>query len=374
MFVQRRWSAVGRRFILALAVSLGGGGALAAGGPPDVYEVAGIPVDVTAETAAAARDRALADGHAQAFRRLLARLTLRADRHRLPELTADGIAAYVSDFSVADEKSSSTRYLARLDFRFKRDAVRRLLMDYRLPFAETPSKPVLVLPAYEEAGAVLLWDTPNPWRAAWGKVPAAGGLVPLLLPLGDLADIAAIGAEQAVRGDAQRLAAIAERYDAGDSLVAHAVRTVDAQGGPMRVDVTAARYGSAVGGQTLVRTYVAGGGETLEDLLGRAAAEIAIEVEDDWKRDNLLQFERPAVIAVAVPVATLNEWLAVRDRLSGVALIRDTDVVLLSRTEVRLNLHFIGTAEQLALALAQADLALTQDAAGWVLRAQGRGT
>lgn len=374
MFVPCRWRALGRRIVLALAVSLGGGGTLLAAGLPDVYEVAGIAVDVTAETATAARDKALAEGHAQAFRRLLARLTLRADRNRLPELTADGIAAYVRDFSVAEEKSSSTRYLASLDFRFKREAIRRLLMDYGLPFAETLSKPVLVLPTYEEAGAILLWDVPNPWRSAWEKVPAADGLVPLVLPLGDLTDIAAIGAEQAVRGDTQRLAAIAERYDAGDSLVAHAVKNVDPRSGRIRIDVSAVRYGAAVAGQTLIRTYTSAADETLEMVLARAAAGIAVEIEDDWKRDNLLQFGKPAVIAVTVPIAALGEWLAVRERLSGVALIRDTDVVLMSRTEVRVNLHFIGSTDQLILALAQADLALTQDDAGWILRAQGKGS
>lgn len=374
MFVHRRWRAWRHPAVLALAILLAGGAAPLLAATPDVYEVAGVAVDVTAETAAKARDTAIAEGHAKAFRQLLARLTLRADRSRLPELTVNGIAAYVTDFSVANEKTSATRYLANLTFRFKRDSIRRLLTDYRLPFAETPSKPVLVLPVFEEAGAVLLWDTPNPWRTAWEETPAPEGLVPLALPLGDLADIAAIGAEQAVRGDTQRLTAIAQRYGAGDTLVAHAVKTVEPRTNAIQIDVSTTRFGAAGGGQTLVRSYVSGAGETTEALLRRASAEIAVEVEDDWKRDNLLQFGKPAVIAVTIPIGALSEWLAVRDRLAGMAVIRSTDVVLLSRTEVRANLQFVGSTEQLVLALAQADLALTQDAGGWVLRSLRKGS
>jgi hypothetical protein len=109
-------------------------------------------------------------------------------------------------------------------------------------------------------------------------------------------------------------------------------------------------------------------------VLRRAAAEIAVEVEDDWKRDNLLQFGNPAVIAITIPIGALSEWLAVRDRLAGMAVIHSTDVVLLSRTEVRANLQFVGSTEQLVLALAQSDLALTQEGAEWVLRSLRKGS
>ena len=359
-------------FVAAVCLfAVGGGfGRVIAATTPDVYEVSGISVDVTAQTAASAKDKALSDGHELAFRVLLERLTQRINHDLLPELTPEGIAAYVSDFSIAQEKSSATRYLATLNFRFKREEIRRLLTDYGIGFAETPSKPVLVLAVYEEAGALYLWDSPNPWRDAWAAKPAADGLVPMVPPLGDLTDISAIGAEQAARGDMQRLMAIAGRYGTDDVLVAHAARGIDNRGTPM-LEVTTARYGSPGGEQTLVRTFVSDTGEPQDVLLARAVADIAVQIEDGWKRENQLQFEKPAIVAVRIPISNLGDWIAMRERLSGVALIRYTDVVLLSRSEVRVNLHFIGNAEQLVLALAQADLALSQEEnEDWVLRQQ----
>ena len=181
----------------------------------DLFTVAGVEVDITASSAAEARKKAMAVGEARAFGLLLKRLTLKRDRARLPKLEQGEIATYLRDFQVADEKTSPVRYLAKLTFRFKARDIRSLLRDFALDFAETPSKPVLLLPVFRAVGVVSLWDDPNPWRRAWAGLDKAAGLVPLKMPFGDLTDIATIGAEQAVNGDAQRLEALARLHPLG---------------------------------------------------------------------------------------------------------------------------------------------------------------
>jgi hypothetical protein len=350
---------------ILLPLLLGGQAALAQ--VRDVFKVKGVAVDVTAETAAVARVQALAEGERIAYGRLLRRLVPMAKQHQLPDLGSGAVAQLVKDFSVAEEKTSAVRYLARLDIRFKGEEIRRLLIDYAIPFAETPSKPLLVLPVYQEAGALLLFDDPNPWRDAWGMGAGGDGLVPLLLPLGDLADIAAIGAEQAIGGDGQRLAAVSRRYGAGDTLVAHATLRLDPLSRRPNVEVYLTRYGSALQEQTFVKSYTSKGEESLGDLLARAAADLIRQVQDNWKNDNLLRFTRQAVVAVTVRIGGLGDWLAVRERLGRVAVIRKAELVLLSRDEVRVNLHYIGEPEQLSLALEQADLAISRDGDDWIL-------
>ena len=334
---------------------------------PGVFEVKGVAVDVTAETAAQARERALAEGEGVAFRRLLERLTLRADHPRLPKPNPREISLYIKDFSVADEKTSAVRYLARLSYRFQAGPIRRLLTDSDLPFAETPSKPVLVLPVYQAAGALLLWDDPNPWREAWKAVPPLDGLVPLALPLGDLADIAAIVAEQAVKGDARLLNAVAARYGAGDAIVAHGTLGISARLGRPELEVFVTRYGTALQEQTIVKSFSSAEGEGIDGLLGRAAVELARQVEDNWKKDNLLEFETSAVAAAKVPIQRLQDWLEVRKRLSGIAVVDRVDMILISLDEVRINIHYFGAAEQLVLALEQADLVMSAGGGEWVL-------
>jgi len=359
----RRWVPFGRFFLFATLLMAMNfvTGSLSAG----VFEVKGIKVDVTATSVAEARSKALAEGERQAFRHLLERLTLRGDHVRLPDFNARDIATFVRDFAVAEEKASDVRYLATLNYRFKPGDVRRLLLDMGISFAETVSKPVLVLPVYNAAGALLLWDDPNPWREAWASMPDRGNLVPTMLPKGDLADIALIGPEQAVDGDEQRLTEIARRYDAGDTLVANASLNMDRGVPDLQVEVT--RYGETMNGQTVIRNFRAGEDETLDQITIRAAEELVRSIEDNWKVDNLLQFDQQAVVAVKIKIGGLPDWLKIRERLEGVAVIRRSDLVILSLDEVRVNLHYIGDPEQLDLALRQADLRLVQEGDGWVL-------
>ena len=333
----------------------------------DTFEVERVPVDVTGKTAAEAREEALAQGEIEAFNRLLKRLTLRAQHTKLPKLNKADIDRFVSDFSVADEKTSAVRYLASLNFRFKAEAVRQFLNDMGVGFAETVSKPVLVLPVFQDAGALILWDEPNPWREAWSRRAPVQELVPTILPLGDLADIAAIGAEQAIDGDMQRLSAIAGRYAASDTLVAFGVLKVDAPRNRRYLEVYFTRYGSQHREQTEVMTFAQEGAETVPQLLARAARELTEIVEDNWKRDNLLKLEHSGVIAAVVPITGLRDWIAVKKRLERVAVVRRADLVLLSVEEARVNLHFLGEPEQLMMALEQADLKLFEESGEWLL-------
>jgi hypothetical protein len=337
----------------------------------DVFEVGDVAVDVTAETAAKAREQALAEGQTRAFRQLLERLTLRIEHGGLPELSSEDIAVYVNNFSVADEKTSDVRYLARLTFRFKHEEVRGLLSDFGFSFAETVSKPVLVLPVFQSAGALILWDESNPWRDAWAARPARQSLVPTLLPLGDLADIAAIGAEQAMDGDLQRLNAIAGRYGASDTLVVFGVLRVDAVKARRVLEVYFTRYGKQLKEQTEVVSFTQDKDETVAGLLARATGELTFIVEDNWKRDNILQFGRTGLISAVVPITRLKDWLNGRSRLKSVAVIRRAEMVLMSQGEVRVNLHFIGDRDQLALALEQSDLRLYEEGGQWRLGLAG---
>ena len=358
--------------ILGLGAAPGSNGAWA----QEVFTIADVKVDATAETAAAARETALAAGERRALRRLFERLAIGADYGRLPSLDGGRISDLVKSFEVEEEKTSRGRYLATLKFRFKPKAVRRLLRENDIRFAETLSKPVLVLAIYEMAGALALWDHPNPWRDAFSRLEKRDSLVPLVAPLGDILDIADIGAEQAVRGDDARLSAIARRYGAADTLVVVAsYSTVPSRNLP-EVRVSVSRFGAVGQGRTFVERFTAAPDEEIEALLLRAARSVTIQVEENWKLDNHLRFDREGVLMVAVPITRLEDWLEVKKRLARVAFIRRSDLVYLSRDEARAELRYIGDEEQLTLALAQSDLVLSRGAISWVLKlgvAEGSG-
>jgi len=344
--------------------------------PQEVFTVANIHVDVTAKTASAARQKALEKGEKEAFNLLLKRLTMRIDYKRLPILDSKQISTYIQDFSVTNEKNSEIRYLADLTYRFKPSDIRLLLRDNEIQFAETISKPILVLPVYQLAGAVFLWDDPNPWRDALLGKPKiiktkmrkrVSGLVPLVFGNGNLSDIATISAELAVKGDVQSLIAIANKYKVGKALVILARLRSTPQGIPI-LKVRVLKYGLDSRRHVFSMQIRANKLENVSALLYRSATEVTAKIEELWKAENLLKFENMSVVAAIFPINSLAEWVDAKRRLVKVAVIENVELVIFSRTEVRLNIHFIGEVDQLKLALAQTDMVLKKDTGMWVLK------
>ncbi len=327
-----------------------------AAGSEEVYTVANVAVDVTAETAAEAREQALLEGQAEALDRVFRRLTQRVNHERLPVVDDRRATFMVRDFNIANEKTSPVRYLARVTYRFKPTEVRRELRAASIPFTETASQPVLVLPVLRRAASLNLWDEPNPWRSAWGGLPPSGGLVPVVVPFGDLADIADISAEQAADGSREHLKSIASRYGARDALVAIASLTPTLSGRDA-IDVAVTRVGTTTQNPVLLDFSVQTG-ESLDALFARAAQETAAAVEDAWIGANLLRFGEEQVMVVSVPIGDLGEWVEVRSRLGRVPVISGFELKSLRRQAAVVELTFIGDEDQLMDSLAQRDLEL----------------
>ncbi|HSO42015.1 MAG TPA: DUF2066 domain-containing protein [Rhodospirillales bacterium] len=338
-----------------------------AAAPVGLFEVRGVAVDFTAATAAAAREQAVAKGARDAFWQLIDRLTLSSDRAKVGQVSDAEIETMIQDLSVAGEKYSSVRYLATLDFTFKEDEVRSLLSRKGVPYAVTQAKTIVVLPLLRSDDALVLWEEPNPWFGAWRSLPG-GQLVPVMVPLGDLTDVEIIGAEEAAVGEPEKIALITTRYQASEALVPFAVLDASTASGAAEVAVALTLYGPEGPRKGPTRRYVAAEGEDVDQLLARAAEATMTEVQNQWKRENLVVAGGQASMeSVAVPITSLSDWLTVRRRLERVQTIERIDVVLLSRSLAVINIHHFGTAEQLGLALEQADLILRQGAEGLVL-------
>jgi hypothetical protein len=326
-------------FLLTLALPQG---TLAA----DVLS-ASVAVDATAQSASQAKEKALADGQGQAFRRLLESMTVEADRARLPH--PNNWQDWLVDFSVDQEKTSAVRYLAILTVRFKSQPVRQLLRNANIPFAETPSKPMLVVPVYIQSGKGTLWDDDNPWLKGWQERPKTSTLAPVLLPMGDSWD--------------------RQAYDAGDS--------------PAKLDNLGKRYGAQTilaearpsasgldvrllypGGQSSVVSVAAPPKDSPFSLYRKAADQAALQIEELWKRQNLVSHENSGVLLVTVGFTGLADWLKIREKLERIPLIRRHEVLELARSQASLALYHAGEISQLRTAMAQSDLVLSTDAQG----------
>ena len=211
------------RVLIALALA----GALACWSLPaaraqdtaGLFQVSRIPVDASAADAVAAREQALVQGQVEGLRRLLRRLTPADAYGRLPVVGPAEIERYVQNFEIAEEQVASNRYLAQLTVGYQPDAVRELLQDHGLSYAEMVSEPVVILPVYRTSAGPQLWPENNPWWQAWAEHLDSERLLRLVLPLGDLQDMAAVTPDRAMAGDIDGLAALGQRYGSNEVLV-----------------------------------------------------------------------------------------------------------------------------------------------------------
>ena len=339
----------------------------ASGEGKDVYLVKEIKVDVTAQTAALARKLAIAKAHNQAFRKLLNRIALIREIKLIGSFPQKEIYPLVLSFGIDEERASSVRYIAKMQFQFRRDSVRRYLATRGLSFTETRSKPVLLLPVYENTGAKILWDKPNPWFSAWRRVPFQGGLVPILLPKGVLADVRLVSANQAAAASLKNLNALAKRYNVASIVVAIATINTDITKGLRTINVTTNYFGGSLSNRTSVRSFRINEGVKNIVFLSNVAEKIASQVSEDWKNENVIRLDQVNELLGDIEIPDLAGWIDIQKKLRKTSLIKNVRILGVSRRKALIRLTFYGRPRQLQTALGQLDLVLKRGSVNWII-------
>ena len=284
--------------------------------------VKGVTVDVTADSALSARNKAFAEARRKAYEQLAAQYMPEGTLGSLAVPSDQVLSSMVRDFEIVTEKMTSHRYVGTIDVRFN-PAVRNSFQTQsaatsytsdtvmtgttvtavtpgtvsRAPiitgsgnggddYVYSPSRgniiassamntpvvtqqmprPTLVLPWYGTRGRQTLWGQNNPWRTAWENSDGLSHdkMMPVLLPVGDTEDMRDYAPSQALsQGNVDSLK---KRYRATDAVLAIAE---PAEGGALivslyRMDGTApvaiGRFGVDAGS----------GADTLKSAVDRA--------------------------------------------------------------------------------------------------------
>lgn len=329
----------------------------------DLFQVNGIRVDETDQTAAAARMKALAAGERRAWEVLVNRLVDPAQRARMAALPNVGDA--VKDFSVIDEKVSAVRYIATLNYTFRPDAVKRLLGGRSARFAVTRSKPVLVVPVLAAAPAGPPGDAGATWREAWRTAARNRGLVPLRIAPADSSDAGLTGTDPG-GVDRSRLADLARRSDAENAVLTLATITAAADGGNRLLKVSSTRYPATGPGQPLPdKTLPLGAPENDAAVFNDAAAAVAQDIETIWRRGNAVSTKAVSATTVQVQTLTIEDWVAMRRRLNELPQVERVQVVAVGREYATVVISYPGGADDLAAAMAKKGLAMRNDGGQW---------
>ncbi|MDJ0513382.1 MAG: hypothetical protein QNJ62_08055 [Methyloceanibacter sp.] len=378
----RRLAANSARLIrLALLGSLllaGPSPALAA----NLFNVAQVHVDVTANDAVVAREKGMAEAETKAFGTLLARLVPLSMQSTLPAFSHREIEGLVAGVAIHSEKTSHRRYVGVLDVRFYPGAVRQFLSRRSIPYVESQASPISILPVMLEVGGIAE-DVGDKWHAAWARLDLKNGVAPATLVV-PRDDIDAPTVRSLIAGDTDAYASLRSVYGYGGLVVAvgevadglFQIRLVgaDAAGD---VNVTATSSLDRRGPRTTWDRAAQMGLRTLErrwqQRLDPGFDETA---PAPFRRGSLYPGEVVAPqqdalgrVSALIEFPSVRDWQQIRFGLQRVEDLRGFEVVSRSARAAEVVFDFNGSADQLQALLAQNGIALYQRDGALVIRA-----
>jgi len=340
--------------VLLAGLFLGSAAAEAAPAPlPDLFTVTGIKVDASAESATAARDLAMAQARPLGWTALFRRFTASANWGKQPQLDDSALLRLIRSIEVANERRSTTRYLAEVTLHFNANAVRAAFRQSGAAYTETRSRPVLIVPVIEGASG---FDPMSPWAMAWNDPSLQQGLVPFVLPSGDADDAALLSRPDLAQIDWTALAPLVRRYNAGGVILA--IASDDAKTVQMiEISATARTPASFAYAQS---TFAA----DAEAIAGRAY--------ESWKTRNAVNYGTRGRLTADVQFDSLDDWGKIRAQLGAVRAVAGLDVRGLALHEAEIEVTYFGGPEQLKDALAQQNLDLSNARGQFTLQLAGK--
>lgn len=367
MFVK---TTVAVRFAVACTLLIGFAGLVAA--PPayaaenPLYTITGVEVDERAETAAEAKKQAITQANVKAFEIFAQRVGGDALAGRLSDIPSKRIDAMLDSLSIEEERTGPQRYIGKLTVRFLPGKMRKIMAELGVSYSEKLARRTVIVPVWRTPEGVVLWED-NPWRTAWLSLRAENSTVPLIVPLGDLADTDTLTAELAASRDEASLEAIRLRYEADAILVAEASAV-----GEDTVQATMVGS-SAVGTLEFDKAYVAENGGGVAEAAGIAALRFHEAMLLRWKKKNetapVTQSLPVATLPIAVAFYSTEEWSALRTRILSTPGVSGVDISTISQGGAIVQLSYVTGFEQLRQSLWSAGLALQNVGGTWVLQA-----
>ena len=202
------------------------------------FEILGVEVDVSAETAEKARIEGWRRAQSLGWRMLWAR-THNRPIAQAPTLTDSVLNGIVSGIVIEQEQIGPNRYIARLGVLFDRARTGQMLGVQGLA---RRSAPMLVIPVMVTGSTAYSFEFRNEWQRAWAQFRTANSAIDYVRPSGGGIDPLVLNNAQAKRRGRGWWRMLLDQYGAADIVVPTVELRRAYPGGPA-LGVFSARYG-----------------------------------------------------------------------------------------------------------------------------------
>ncbi len=321
-----------------------------------LFTVENVTVDVTAENSVEAQEQAFEKAQQLAFVILAKRLVSEGQDQNVTTPDSLTLSALIKDYEVTNEKLSSVRYVGTYIFRFNEKAISRLFSLSGVSYTQNTSSTLLVLPVLKQDGETTIWSEDNIWMQAWSRNKVFSRLVPIQIPIGDLADISDIDDDNALRYERLKLNRMLSRYGAKEA----AIMIADPQEGGKKLKISI--YRTDRGRAEYVQQIVleAQQNEDVSVLYDRAVFMGNEALQKDWKRKNAFSESQSKSYTLRIPLKDLKQWIRVKQSLSKLPGASDLRLNTLKKIEANVSLNFRGDEARFRENLSRAMLSLGQ--------------
>ncbi|MGA7714229.1 MAG: DUF2066 domain-containing protein [Rhizomicrobium sp.] len=321
------------------------------------FTVTGVHVDASGSSVSEARNSAIAGGRPAAWQALFRRLTRQQDWARQPVLDGPTLQKIITGYFPTNEKRSTTRYVAEVTYMFSPEAVAKLLQSAGIPYASVQAKRVLVIPMAPG------YSRGSGWTMALASPRFANSMVPYSVPIGDAVDSSVLSGLVFETASWTDVEPVASRVHASEAVLIQAVQT------GAKLTVTLKRLGQGeLPTKTSFEIPILQGAQSTYP----AAADAAVRaMEDLWKSHAAVDFNQKGKLVADVRFASLAQFAGLQSTLASVPNVSSVNVVAMDIGEARLTISYIGSADQLRDAMAQAGLVLANRGGEWQLSQPG---
>jgi hypothetical protein len=340
-----------RKILLVLALAAWAAPVFAADPP---FTVSDVHVDASGASSTEASNTALEQGRPKAWQILYRRLTRQQDWPRQPDLDSAALLRISRGYAIANERRSTTRYVADVTYTFSPQAVARLLQSAGIAYTQGTARRILVVPMSPNfqmgpwasaLNAPALKDSVVPFTVA----SDADGLKDLNFDTASWNDVAAA----ARRINASEAALVQSNYVNGKLTVS--IRRLGASEIPTKTEVDVPLQ------QSLSMTYP-------------SAAVAAIgAIEDMWKIRAAIDYSKGGKLTANVRMASLQQWSAIQSILGSADNITGVTVNAMDIGYAQISISYTGSSQQLREMLGDAGLTLApvRGQAAWTLALNG---
>jgi hypothetical protein len=359
-----------------------------------LFVVSDVKVDVTAENGLKAREKALAEGPHKAFLALKAKVKELNPGAHIASTNDKAIQSYVRGFTVQEERTLQTRYIATLQYEFKPSiqglfggvdlsslndqtihATAETTKDEPLSSPEAtntlkeasktsseeialnPTNSILLIPVYRVKDRTYLWQDENLVKQALLQTDHKFKGAKITVPYGDGDDIAQASLSQIIQGDETALKALGSRYQAQNNIwVMIVTADTDPTDQIKGYDITI-RYLNSENKQPFSFHATSAHSKPIDSL---------IQMLFNKLNENENKLANQDLVQVTAHVSDLGTWVNIRKKINTIPGMIMKNITLKPGL-ARFKLHFSGSQEELLQTLSSSGIKVSNQGNGLVI-------